>query len=513
MPRKPRIDPEEQQAALLELFRREPSIWRNNLLVDGPSGTCKWGDILCPVQKQDFAALDPALKFTGRIKEWDGAQWVLSPKPEYQRFWIQRSRGYSKSTDIASCILWLIAFAQRKIEGVIAAEDQEQAEFVRDQMQELLQYNEWMREILELKKHALTNKITHSEARFITSDAKSSFGAKPHFTLATEFTHWSNEKFWSAVFSSAAKTFDKGGLLILDCNAGEGSGWQYKVKQHAQTQEEWYHHAPPGHAPWYSEGTIQEQAGGLSLQEYRRLWWNEWQASDGEFVSLEEADACVDLSLSARSEGQTGFLYVAALDYAEKEDPTAAVVGHLYDGHVIVDRMDSLDPKMQSEGIVRIDWVEQWMRNVQAQFGNKGAVQFIVDPWQLIGTIQTLESEGFDIERFEFSGGRGNYEISDILRKLILHKRVRWYDGCGQLTDKDGRLCSQGQRNDLSTELACLIRKKQSGTRRWRFDHIKGQHDDRAFVLGLLCHYIVNNSVEQVDWGNVIPSKNGKPNF
>ncbi|TXH53879.1 MAG: hypothetical protein E6Q97_12060 [Desulfurellales bacterium] len=515
-PRKrPTVDPEQQaiqqQQALLTLYQRDPTFWRERLIVDGPEGPIEWGKLLCPVQKADFAALDPALKYAARVIEYDdqGNQLPLQ-KPPYQRFWIQRSRGYSKSTDIASCIIWLIAFATRKIEGIIAAEDQEQAEFVREQMIELMQYNEWLNHFVKLQKHELINKHNGSVAAFKTSDAKSSFGAKPHFTLATEFTHWSKQDFWTAVFSSAAKTFDKGGLLLIDCNAGTGSGWQYRMREEARESPLWYYHAPPGYAPWYSEQTIQEQAAGLTIQEFLRLWKNEWQASDGEYVSLTEADACIDPELKELEEAPMPGCYVAVVDYAEKGDLTAAIVGHLYDGKIIVDRLDTLHPKLMDDGIVKVQWVEQWMRKVQEKFGGEfGSVQFVCDPHQLVGTIQILEAEGFNIERFEFAGGRGNFEASHVLRKMILHKAVNWYPGCGQIKDSAGRVWTPGgSRDDLSTELAALLYKKIGN--RYRFTHARDAHDDRAFVLSVLCDFIVKNSTEVADWEHVLPAREGR---
>lgn len=486
--------------AHIEMCRRDPMYFRRSLIIDGPAGPQRWGPLISPVQERDFVAIDMGLKYLcGR-----------GPKPPVQRYWIQRSRGYSKTTDRASDVLYLLFACPRKIDAVVAGEDREQAGLIREQMLKILQFNDWLYEFIDPQAKQIKNKHTDSTLRFLSRDVNSSFGLTPEFVIADEFTHWRQQDFWASLNSSLAKTEHRGGMLIIACNAGVGRGWHYKAKEHAASSPEWYHSSPEGYAPWYNEKSILEQQATLSYTDYRRLWHNEWQDSGGEFVTKTEAEACILDGLQPEKEGRGGWSYVAALDYAEKVDRTVGVVGHLFDGEVIVDRMDVVCPKTIEGSIVPVSWCENWIRNIQRAFRD---VTFVVDNYQLIYVIERLSAEGYDIHSFDFKGGVGNFQLALILRGLILQKRVHWYPQCGQILDAGGkpyRLEEDGP-DDLVSELSKLVIK--SSRSRWRFDHLQNEHDDRAFALGALCRHIVMNSGGIDSWQITPPLDNGMFNL
>ncbi len=114
------------------------------------------------------------------------------------------------------------------------------------------------------------------------------------------------------------------------------------------------------------------------------------------------------------------------MDYAEKHDFTVGGIGHVYDHKILVDRMDVEMPRPGKS--VKTSWVRNWMQNIQERFLD---VLFIVDPYQLVTIIEELGADGFDIERFDFGSGKGNYEIGIALRQAIIHNRVEWYPNCG----------------------------------------------------------------------------------
>ena len=106
------------------------------------------------------------------------------------------------------------------------------------------------------------------------------------------------------------------------------------------------------HAPWITSELLREQELLLPRPVFERLWLNRWQHSDGDFVTLAEAEACRDDALAPQSHGQPGLRYFAAIDYAEKHDHTAGLVLHCEIGPVggarpelVVDRTvhDALD--------------------------------------------------------------------------------------------------------------------------------------------------------------------------
>lgn len=461
--------------------------WRKRLTIDVDGG-CLWDKVMAEFQIKDFNAIDPCLKYVaGASKEMPAVRKILC----------QRSRGSSKTTDIASCVIWLIAFVNRKISGYIAAEDKEQSQLMREQMEKLVGLNPWLADLIEVQRNVVLNKTNGASARFMSRDTASSYGLTPDFAILDEWTHLQQEDFFSSFVSSYAKREKQGAFLILCGNAGAGQGWHFQVREVARTSPEWYYSAPDGYAPWYNESTIEEQRKLLTPAEFERLWMNRWQASGGEYVSLDEADACINVNLKMREHtAHAGWSYVASLDYAEKNDRTVGCVMHQYENKLIVDRMDVIEPSLCEGGMVRADWCKNWMKHIQQRFGSEnGDVYFVVDEWQLKSIITELrENEGLWIEKFEFASGVGNWRMSKVLRQLILNKRIEWYPGCGQILDQYGNpWLPRGVRDDLCTELAALNAKPLQGGK-WRLEHSQGSHDDRSFALGAAALFIVENS-------------------
>jgi hypothetical protein len=135
-----------------------------------------------------------------------------------------------------------------------------------------------------------------------------------------------------------------------------------------------------------------------------------------------------------------------------------------------------------------VSWVSDWIESTAAAFPG---IHFILDPYQLVSVIQSLES-CYSIERYEFRAGQANHEIAVTLRQLILERQVRWYPDCGQIGD-DGQQTSP---DDLEHELASLIVRELPGGR-FRFDHILDgrHHDDRSFALAVACHALTHRGI------------------
>ena len=196
-------------------------------------------------------------------------------------------------------------------------------------------------------------------------------------------------------------------------------------------------------------------------------------------MTLAEAEACRDERLERRDRGDSRTRYVAAIDYAEKHDLTVGCLCHQDGARIVVDRMDVVRPSPGRP--TPVQWVEDWIEDVASRFLQ---TTFVLDPHQLVGTIQKLEGR-HDVRRFEFSAGVGNHRLALHLRQLITHRRVAWYPECGAIASTDG------QRDDLETELASLLL-RQSGNKRLRIDHHRDgvHHDDRAFTLGAACVHL-----------------------
>lgn len=429
-------------------------------------------------QARDFAALDAMFRPLVRGEPGTGSL--------VRRAWLQRPRGHSKASDLAMQLIWLLLHARTRIEGVVAAADREQAGLLLEAMRRLAHVNREMCVGLKFISSEVSCLRTGSKLTLISSDVNSSWGLLPDFVVCDELCHWEHRELWESLVSSSAKKAE--GVLVVLTNAGVGRGWQWDVHEQARTSGSWYFSSLEGSvAPWISDETLEEQQKLLPASVFARLWKNEWQQSEGSFVTREEAQACVDAGCVYRQRGEAGVRYVAAIDFAEKHDYTVGVVVHEADGVVVVDRMDVVVPGPEQPTPVR--WVEEWIEEIAEQFG---WVEFVVDEYQLLGTLQKLESR-FDMRRFEFAAGKGNHELAVLLRRLILERQVLWYAECGRVASKSGV-------DDLVEELASVqLRQTLSG--RVRIDHPRGggRHDDRVFALGAACVQLKSTSAG-VEW-------------
>ena len=442
-------------------------------------------------QEADFAALDPAwLSLAGLSSCATGlasgpgldeecgkalAEPVAhKPGKTVRRAYIERPRGHSKTTDMATQCAWILQHAPDAVRGLVAAADQEQAQLLHAAIADHVRRSPHLHADLQVQQHVIRNQRTDSRLSVISSDVNSSWGLLPDFVICDELCHWPKPDLWYSLCSSAAKK--PLCVLAVLTNAGVGTGWQWNVREAARTSPAWHFSSLTGpQAPWISAATLEEQRRLLPPGVYARLWDNVWQHSDGEFVSLTEADACCDAAWSEQSRGDRGRCYFAAVDYAEKHDRTVGVVVHREGETIVVDRMDVAVP--QPGKPVLVAWVETWIERIARDFPG---VQFVLDEYQLLSVLQRYEAR-YPLRRFDFSGGRGNHALAVTLRSLILHRRVKWYPGCGQLADMT-------ERDDLATELAALItRSISAGRMRIDHRHEPGAHDDRAFALGAAC--------------------------
>jgi len=456
-----------QQEVNRRRAKRHPSNFRNVLRLhtgsDGLLAHC-----LQPWQARDLAALDAAWCDLAGIAEASVAA------PVIRRAWIERPRGHSKTTDMAVQLAWILQFSQQTVRGLAAAADREQGEILHEAVSDLIALNPHFCGDLIVRQEAITNKQTGSRLEVISSDVASSYGALPDFVICDELCHWRTPGLWHSLVSSAAKK-PKCVLAVLT-NAGLGTGWQWLAREAARESTNWYFSSLAGsQAPWISPAALDEQRRLLPGPVYARLWENVWQHSDGEFVTLAEAEACRDEQLTEQTHGRGGIQYFAAIDYAEKRDRTVGVVLHRDGNCLLVDRMDVAVPSPDRP--VSVKWVEDWIERIGGQFHQ---VRFVVDEYQLLGTIQKLSSS-YDLHRFEFAGGIGNHALAMTLRSLIVERQVRWSAGCGQLPD-------QTEPDNLEAELASLLlRQNPNGRVRIDHRHEAGCHDDRAFALGAAC--------------------------
>ncbi|MCA9053517.1 MAG: terminase [Planctomycetaceae bacterium] len=478
---------------------QSPHDFRELLLLDG-NPLRRLREIVQPWQRTDLAALDPAwMRLSGRTAA------ATQHRRFVRRAYIERPRGHSKTTDISVQILWILVAARHRLSGLAAAADRDQARLIEKAMRRLADANPELCGDIKFLESLVRNRQTGSELEIISSDIRSSYGALPDFVICDELCHWKEQELWHSLASSAAKKPDC--ILTVLTNAGVGRGWQWRLREFARASADWHFSSLQGpHAPWITDDSLAEQRALLPEPVFERLWLNIWQHSDGEFVTLAEAEACRDDRLAYQHAGRHGVDYVAAIDYAEKRDNTVGCVCHREGTRVIVDRMDIVRPTPTQP--TRVAWVQDWIEDVGASFPQ---VRFVVDAHQLVHLIQQLEGR-YRIQRFEFHGGLGNHRLATTLHQLITQRLIAWYPGCGQgdAASPAPRETRLAERDDLETELAALIL-KQSSNGRIRFDHRQDgvHHDDRAFTLGVAALTLCEAPLETDHFEIRLPSPDG----
>ena len=473
---------------------RSPAAFRKRLLLKTqPPAT--FSSLMQPWQQQDFAALDPAwMDLAGMhpgstAGELEGSPRSAAPdtsssRPVLRRAWIERPRGHAKTSDTATQIAWILLHARQPLVGLAAAADRDQAALLLEELSRLARRNPRLCRSLRFRKHHVTGTGELASLQVISSDVQSSWGLLPDFIICDELCHWEKPDMWFSLLSSAAK--QPRCLLQVLTNAGVGTGWHWQARQAARESSAWYFSSLAGpRAPWITANLLAEQRQLLPPSVYDRLWNNRWQHTGGEFVTLAEAEACRDQALTRQAAGQPGRTYIAAIDYAEKHDHTVGLVLHHDGSRLVVDRLDVVVPTTDSP--TPVAWVHRWMEQIRRDFPE---VTFVIDEYQLLGTIQSLATS-CRIHRFPFAGGRGNHALAVNLRRLIIERQLAWYPGCGQLPESSTR-------DDLETELASLLLKQSPGGH-CRIDHrsAAGCHDDRCFALGAACLYAIEQQPKQ----------------
>lgn len=455
-------------------------------------------------QEADFAALDTAWRSVAGVplpSQASASQASASQasplQPEsdsptsLRRAWIERPRGHAKTGDMAVQIAWALLFARRSLRGIAAAADREQAGLVADAVRTLCQANPSLCARLRFRQNVIDNPSNGARLDLISSDVASSFGLTPDFIICDELCHWQNEGLWHSLASAAAKKPHC--LLAVLTNAGSGRGWQWKVRETARLRPDWHFSTLDGcQAPWIRADDLAEQRALLPPSVFDRLWNNRWQDAAGDFVTAAEVAACRDAVLHLQSRGRPGVRYFAAIDYAEKHDLTAAIVLHRETDRLVVDRLDVAVPT--SDRPVLVAWVEDWIAKTAAAFGD---VTFVADEYQLLGMLQSLERR-YRILRFPFAAGKGNHELALLLRRLVVHRQIAWYAGCGARSDDPA--------DDLERELASLV-VRESSQGMLRFDHPPGGHDDRAFVLAAATWLALNSPTNPTRWSVTPPHR------
>lgn len=397
-----------------------PAAFRAALLIDTDGAPRRLSEVVDPWwQQQDFEALDPA--WVRVVHRTDSA----GPS----RGWLERPRGHSKTSDLAVQVCWALFSSRRKLDGVAAAADKDQARLLRDAVDRLVRLNAWLKPFVDVQAYAIKNPTTGSHLEVITSDAATSYGRTPDFIIADEITHWKRPELWDSLLSSAAKRNHC--LLLVITNAGFMESWQWKLRESVRIDPNWFFHALDGpQASWIDAARLDEQRRLLPSIAFDRLWLNEWGTGSGDALSEAEIQAACTLSgpMDRAEDGQ--YVFVGGVDIGLAKDATAFVVIGRHVGGVVHRPPD--EPSLASKYLDHREPAAEWthrpgsgrfrlamLKVWKASKGGKvslSAVEDAVasaagafrlacvgfDPWQAVLLAENLRGRGIRCEQVDF---------------------------------------------------------------------------------------------------------------
>jgi hypothetical protein len=392
------------------------------------------------------------------------------------RFWLTYPRGHDKSSSIGRAMNWLLGFARRpNLRLYAAAADKDQAAQIADFMRVEGQLNPWLGGLI---KHHSFNVYGQNggQLKILSADAAGVFGSKPDVVVCDELTHWPQTDAGRGLFFNLYSGMEKrdDSIMVVITNAGVRNTWQWDFLQSVRKNPRWLVYEAPGPVSSYmSPEKVAQMRADLPKALGDRVIGNRWvdPGEDANYITPAEAQACETLGgkmgLCYQPAGRQGVDYVAAVDYGLVKDRTVLAVMHRrMDGVVVVDKMDVWQGV---SGVpVRADDVMEWMARADRDFFKPA---FVVDSYQLEPVIQRLPH--LNIERFEYRGGKGNYEAAANLLSLVRGGLMAWYPGCGKHADG----------SSLVSELREVVIKTMSYG--YRIDHELSKYDDRVIALAM----------------------------
>jgi hypothetical protein len=290
----------------------DPARFRSSLIVPSANGPRPLGECIADFQERDFAILDGSFQALA-----DGR------KPDPSRIWLERTKGASKSSDLAAMLLWLLAFSRRPIFGQVGAADADQADELRKAARGILRLNRWLQSAVQIQSTAIINPATESRVEIIPADAAGSHGARPDLVILDELVHIRDREFAETLLDNASKM--PNGLVVIATNAGHIGSWQASWRANAVESDRWKFSAFTEPAPWLDPAEIEEARKRNSANRFARLWRGEWVSDSESAFEPELIEQAVSLP-GPVADPEPGWSYVCAVDIGLTRDATAVAV-------------------------------------------------------------------------------------------------------------------------------------------------------------------------------------------
>jgi hypothetical protein len=416
----------------------------------------RWGERATDVQRQDAEAL----------LDRDGPR----------RHWIGRSRGYSKTDDLAAVtVAVLLEQLQTGHEAIGIASDRDQARLLIDHIRPIAARTPELGGALVVGAYDVR---TSGGVRFecLAADAASAWGRSPYWTVVDELAQWSETPnamaMWEAISTAAPKV--RGRVAIIT-TAGDPSHWSRGIYEHAVEDALWRVSEVHGPAPWLDREELASERRRLPDSAWQRFFENRWCATEDRLLTYEDLQGCA--VLPGRLDPDPRQAYVLGVDLAVRADNAVVAVCHSEqvegygDLRVVVDSLDVFTPSRAHE--VDLGAVEGCVQTRSQQYNHAPS---IFDPAQGFQMMQRLRAAGLRVLEHTFTAQ------SNSKRALLILELVR------------GRRLWLPDDPEVVAEFAA-VRLRETSPGVYRYDHDSGRHDDRVTAISLSAVHLLERPV------------------
>lgn len=326
--------------------------------------------------------------------------------PSHRRWWVERTKKASKDADLALIVAWLVAFPVRPFFGQIGAADGEQAGILKERITDLLFYNPWLNEHIEIvlnqvrskKKIPGTNKALAHVDILAADAAGGAHGGTPDILIINELTHIQKWEFVTTLLANA--TGVPHGIVIIATNAGFKGSEAEKMKLNAIRQDFWKVFVWAKPSPWMSADSLADEKRRNTPSSWDRLWLGKWVSGVGDTVTESKIDAAF-CRMMALPGPDAGWQYIAGVDLGIKKDHSAVfVMGYNYTKRKLrAAYWQRWKPDPITREVNLID-VQSVVKRVCRIFGVQS---LYYDPHQAVLMAQQLMQDGVVCKEMSFS--------------------------------------------------------------------------------------------------------------
>jgi hypothetical protein len=261
-------------------------------------------------QRRFFESIQPALD---AIRRGD--------HPPDRRFWVERTKKAGKDSDLAICLLWLTAFADRPMLAQVVAANRQQSGIIRRRMADLIHWNSWLEEFVELQRDGIVSKRLPDVVRTrieATDSTGGAHGETPDLLVLNELVHVAK---WQAMedHMSNADGVPRG-VVVVSTNAGFKGSKAEVWRTRAKESHRWKTFIWSKPSPWIDPEDIAEATFRNTPSEQARLWRGVWSGSSVDSLADVMIDRCFSEEYKPHNKPIPGWSYIAGLDLGIKRD-------------------------------------------------------------------------------------------------------------------------------------------------------------------------------------------------